>query len=33
MAIATHPEVQASEPNAHGYRAFHLGEYQFRDGR
>jgi hypothetical protein len=29
MAIATHPEVQASEPNAHGYRAFHLGEYQF----
>jgi Hydroquinone 1,2-dioxygenase large subunit N-terminal len=29
MAIATHPEVQASDPNAHGYRAFHLGEYEF----
>jgi Hydroquinone 1,2-dioxygenase large subunit N-terminal len=29
MAIATHTEVEASEPNVHGYRAFKLGEYDF----
>ena len=30
MAIATHPEVRASEePNAHGYRSFRLGEFEF----